>query len=68
MYGTQKRKGRIQNKLSAMEHLCKQVEGGQLDVEFDEVETYKIVGDHSANFNNSIGMITRDLPELYFFY
>ena len=56
-----------QNKLNAMEDLRKQAEGGQLDIEFDEVEMYKAVGHRSANFNNAIGMITRDLLEPYFF-
>ena len=51
-----------------MEDLCKQVEGGQLDIEFDEVRTYQAVGDRSANFNNAIGMIPTDLLEPYFFY
>ena len=66
--GTQKRKGRKQNKLNAIEDLRKQAEGGQFDIESDEVEMYKAVGDRSTKFNNAIGMITRDLLEPYFFY
>ena len=65
---TQKKKGYKQNKLNSMEDLRKKAESSQLDIEFDEVETYKAVGNCSANFNNVIGMITRDLLEPYFFY
>ena len=65
---TQKKKGYKQNKLNSMEDLRKKAESSQLDIEFDEVETYKAVGDCSANFKNVIGMITRDLLEPYFFY
>ena len=53
-------KGRKQKKLTVMEDLRQQAEGGQLDIEYDEVETYKENGDRSANFNNAIGMVTRD--------
>ena len=49
----------------AMEDLHKQAKGSKLNIEFDEVETYKAVWDHSANFNNAIGMIIRDLLEPY---
>ena len=65
---TQKKKGRKQNKLKTIEDLRKEAKGGQLDIEFDKVETYKAVGKRSANFNNAIVMITKDLLEPYFFY
>ena len=51
-----------------MEDLRKKAEGGQPDIEFDKVETYKVVSDHFANFNNAFGMTTRDLLEPYLFY
>ena len=47
-----KKKGLKQNKLIAMEELRKQAEGDQLDIEFDEVGTYKAVKDRNANFKN----------------
>ena len=54
--------------LSAVEDLRQKEEGGQLDIEFDKVKTDKAVADRLANFKNTIGMITTDLLDAYFFY
>ena len=52
-----------------MEDLQSQSEGGHLDVEFDEDDTFKAVGQRAANFNNAVGMTTRDLfePDRFYF-
>ena len=50
-----------------MEELRQQAEDKKLDIEFDEDETWKAVGDRSANFNNAIGTHTRDLLLPYYF-
>ena len=64
---TLKRKGRKSNKLIVLEQARQQKESGKVNVEFDEVETYKAVGDEASHFNNAIGMSVRGLLKPYLF-
>ena len=44
-----------------------QKDGGKVQVEFDEADTFKAVGDEAPHFNNAIGMIVRGLLKPYLF-
>ena len=54
--------------MSISEIITQSSEGGQLNIEFDEVEMNKVVGARLVNFNNATDMIIRDALEPYFFY